>query len=1140
MRVIAPAQRQPQTEPHTQPIARARSFARVVGPNSIAAQRPTPGTFRALNIELVGLAVASAVVLFGLGLVYSAKVARLDEVGTQPIQLSALKSPSDLEPVLTMFDSPVEQQTVAAALFHRVTATTVPLDHVGALAEVNIPAATIRADKRLEQLRARLDRRPEATHLTALSRADIVALKPRLAVRSVSDYQRALAGAVAAFVGAFWLAHLFRRWRGRQDDPLVLPALLLLCGIGLMTMIALRDPVRDSMSAITFASGAALGIILMVAASEVDLEASPLRRAVLLPLGLALGLATLLLVFGSGPGTSGVKVNLFGAQPVELIRLLVVFALAAYFGRRLELLRELSEPVTPAHPLLRGFTVRLPRWRDIRPVLASMALVLVFFFLQKDLGPALVLSCVFLGLFWLARRRAGLIATGLALLLAGFAVAYVTGVPSLVRHRVMIWSDPWNNGVPGGNQIAHGLWALATGGPWGSGAGLGNPTAIPEGHTDFVLAAMGEELGYVAFALVILLYVFLCWRCLRIALRAAGDFSTFLATGVVLVIAVQALVIASGLLGLVPLSGVVTPFLSYGRSSMLANFLAIGLVLSIARRQSTVREHMRLPIRLLGATLGVAASLVLMRATWVQVVHADDIAAASSLTEQADGGYRFEYNPRLLSAARTLVRGSIYDRNKLPMATSRPDEIATLNKSYGNVAAVTANDCVEASATTTRCYPLGGLAFHLLGDWTHQTNWAARNSSYFERDSDAQLKGYDDHAQLVDVVNPRTGRHQTALHRDFRALLPLARHRYQPDREDIKALRARDRDLRTSIDARLQLRVGAALQKGIASNGFTRGAAVVLDANTGEVLAAASYPWPQRSDFEGDAETPHDAQVESDAEERAARWLDRARYGLYPPGSTFKLVIAGAALRTHDDAEKFMCTRLPDGRVGNYVRGQSRPVRDDPMDTVPHGDVDLERGMIVSCNAYFAQLAQALGPRVVLDAANQFQIDVAKTATPEGLKPMLAHVGYGQGEAVVSPLKLARVSASIASGGLIAPVRWEQQQPSSAAQELPRFLSKPDADRIARMMRAVVTSGTAKSLRAHPVAIAGKTGTAEITGAAAHSWFTGFAPYQTAQSSDGRRIAFAVIVENAGYGNRAAAPIAGEIVSAAKELGLIK
>jgi cell division protein FtsW (lipid II flippase)/cell division protein FtsI/penicillin-binding protein 2 len=1076
---------------------------RTIAPAGV--RRPRPRL--SFNIELLGLVATSISVLLGVLLVHAGKVARLDEVGgpAAVIPLYALKSPADLDPVLTMFTSPVERQAVALALYRRATAEP-PLDHVGALADVTIPTAT--------------------TH--HLSRADIVSLKPRLAVRSLSQFNSSLARAVVVFIGAFWLAHLFRRWRGRSDDPLVLPALLLLCGIGLMTMIALRDPVRDTMSADMFASGAAIGMILLVAASEFDFEASPLRRAVLLPLGLALALATLLLGFGSGPGTSGVKVNLFGAQPVELIRLLVVLALAAYFGRRLELLRELSEPATPARPWLHD--IRLPRWRDVRPVLASMGLVLAFFFLQKDLGPALVLSCVFLGLFGIARGRVGLVVAGFALLLIGFAGAYVTGVPSLVRHRVMIWSNPWDNGLPGGNQIAHGLWALATGGPWGSGAGLGSPTAIPEGHTDFVIAALGEELGFVALAMVVVLYAFLCWRCLRIALRAPGDFSTFLSVGVVLVISVQALVIAAGLLGLMPLAGVVTPFLSYGRSSMLANFLAVGLVLSVGRRQSEVREHMRQPVAVLAGMLGVAAGLVLLRAGWVQVVHADEIASASSLTEQADGGYRFEYNPRLLSAARTLTRGTIYDRNKLPIATSRPDEITALRTTYtGGGAVAPPEDCDDDAAT--RCYPLGGLAFHLLGNWTHQTNWAARNSSYLERDSDARLKGYDDRAAVVDVVNPRTGQHQHAIRRDFGALLPLARHRYQPDNADVRAMRSRDRDLQTSIDARLQMRVAKALRDGIVSGKFERGAAVVVDAGTGEVLAAASYPWPESTDIDGT-----DAGTSSDAEESAARLLDRARYGLYPPGSTFKLVIAGAALRTHQEADRFMCTRLPDGRVGAFVHGSSRPVRDDPMDTVPHGNVDLERGLIVSCNAYFAQLALAIGPRPVLDSAALFQIEVARSAKPEGLRPTLAQVGYGQGQAVVSPLKLARVSASIASGGIVAPVRWEPAVNPPKADAWPRFLSKPDADRIAKAMRSVVTAGTARALRGHAVAIAGKTGTAEIAGAPAHAWFTGFAPYQ----SEGRRIAFAVIVENAGYGNRAAAPIAGEIVSAAKELGLIK
>jgi cell division protein FtsW (lipid II flippase)/cell division protein FtsI/penicillin-binding protein 2 len=1097
---------------------------RVVAVDQIAVSGPAR-QLRSLNIELAGLAAATIVVLFGLGLAYSARVARLEEV-TPPagvIPLHALKAPADLEPALSMFDSPYERTFVARALFERAAPPATPVDHVGALADVRVPAQAVRGDRRLVQLRARLAGRDEARDVPVLSRQDIVLLKPRLSVRSLGQFTRHFTGAVLAFIAVFWIAHLFRRWRGRQDDPLLLPALMLLCGIGMMTMCALRDPIRDTIAAGVFAGGVVLGVTLLVAVSEIDFEASPLRRAVVLPLALACALATLLLLFGSGPGTSGVKVNLLGAQPVEVIRLLVVFALAAYFGRRVELLREFSEPVSPSRPWLRF--VQAPRWRDLRPVLASMALVLTFFFLQKDLGPALVLSCVFLGLFGIARGRTGLVAAGFAMLLAAFALAYSTGVPITVRNRVTIWADPWNNGVPGGNHIAQGLWALSTGGAWGSGAGLGSPNSIPEGHTDFVLAAIGEELGWMGFAIVVALYGFLCWRCLRIAARAPGDFTTFLVVGVVLGLSVQALVIAGGLFGLMPLSGVVTPFLSYGRSSMLANCAAIGVVLSVARRQSAARTHMRQPLRIVGGALGLAGALILSRAAWVQVVHADDIAAASSLTEQADGGYRFEYNPRLLSAARLLMRGTIYDRNGLPLATSRPDEIAALTATYESAGEVALADCAGAAA---RCYPLGGTAFHLTGDWTHQANWAARNSSYFERDSDARLKGYDDRARLVDVVNPTTGRHTQALRRDLRALLPLVRQQYRPDSSAVVAIRSRERDVQTTIDARLQVRVAAALRDGIQSGRFGRGAAVVLDAATGELLAAASYPWPSDKMIESGGIAAGDAG-------QSAAWLDRARYGLYPPGSTFKLLIAGAALRSREDGDRFICRRLPDGRVGNYVRGAARPVRDDPMDTVPHGDVDLERGLVVSCNAYFAQLALAVGPQAVLDAAAIFQINVARSPTVDGVRPMLAQAGYGQGEALVTPLKLARVSAAIASGGTVVPVRWE---PAAAGvpQSDARFLSTRDAERLARVMRAVVTSGTGRSLRSHAVAIAGKTGTAEVAGVPAHAWFTGFAPY----GGTGRRIAFAVIVENAGYGGRAAAPIAGAIVSAATELGLIK
>jgi cell division protein FtsW (lipid II flippase)/cell division protein FtsI/penicillin-binding protein 2 len=1094
---------------------------RVVAPETRTTDsRTTPN--RSLNIELVGFAIATIVAISGVGLAYSAKMARLDEAASPGgvIPLQALHTPLELEPALTMFDSAYERAAVARALFDRATAAP-PLDHVGALADVKMAASAVRADRRLAQLNARIGDRADG-NVAVLSRADIVTIKPRLSVRSPGEFTTRFAQSVALFVIAFWLAHLVRRVRRRSDDPLLLPAVMLLCGLGLTAMTALRDPIRDAINASAFAGGAAAGVLLLVVVSEIDFEASPLRRAVIAPLAVACGLATLLLVFGSGPGTSGVKVNLFGAQPVELIRLLVVFALAAYFGRRGERLRELSEPAAGQRPVLRH--VRLPRWRDLQPIAASMALVLAFFFLQKDLGPALVLSCVFLGMFGVARGRTGLVLTGFALLLCGFAVAYYSGVPATVRQRVMIWIDPWNNGVAGGTHVAHGLWALATGGTWGSGAGLGSPNAIPEGHTDFVLAAVGEELGWAGLAAAIGLYILVCWRCLRIAARAPGDFTAFVVLGLVLVLSVQALLIAGGLLGLVPLSGVATPFLSYGRSSMIANCAAIGIVLSVARRQGRERIHLRRPLTAIAAVLALAAAAIVSRTAWVQVVHADAVAAASALTEQADGGYRFEYNPRLLAAARTLTRGSIYDRSGLPLATSRADEIAAASASYANAGGVAPEECAAGSS---RCYPLGAFAFHLVGDAVHQINWGARNSSYIERDSDGRLKGYDDHAEVIEVVEPRHGRRVQAVRRDLRALLPLVRDRYRAGSAAVTAINARERDVRTTIDARLQVRVAAALRDGVAAARFHRGAAVVLDASTGELLAAASYPWPS-----SDLLQRHGAAAEEDDD---GAWLDRARYGLYPPGSTFKLLVAAAALRSGADRDRFVCQRLPDGRVGTYVRGASRPVRDDPMDTVPHGDVDLERGLIVSCNAYFAQLALAVGPRAILDAASLFQISIARSPTADALRPTLAQVGYGQGEALVTPLKLARVSAAIAAGGAIVPVRWLAGGAADAAAPA-RLLSPHDADRLARAMRAVVTSGTGRSLRVHPVAIAGKTGTAEVSGAAAHAWFTGFAPY----AGSGRRIAFAVIVEHAGYGGRAAAPIAGAIASAARELGIIQ
>jgi cell division protein FtsI/penicillin-binding protein 2 len=339
----------------------------------------------------------------------------------------------------------------------------------------------------------------------------------------------------------------------------------------------------------------------------------------------------------------------------------------------------------------------------------------------------------------------------------------------------------------------------------------------------------------------------------------------------------------------------------------------------------------------------------------------------------------------------------------------------------------------------------------------------------------------------------------------------------------MRALLERPHSLQLTLDARLQLRVAAIVARQAAASKSGRAAAIVLDPDTGDVLASVSYPWPASPAHEGPA-----------AAEDADALLDRARYGLYPPGSTFKLVTAAAALLRNPAAERttFACARLPDGRVGARLNGYARPIRDDVKDTTPHGTIDMHHGLVVSCNAYFAQLAASLGPGPLIAAADRAEVALARNNAIGRVRDTLPQIGYGQGDVVASPLRMARIAAAIAADGTMRDARIDPTVTVAEHEFLP-----PDAARqLGGFMRDVVLSGTGRSVRDLPIAIAGKTGTAEITGAPSHAWFVGFAPYGPAK----RRIAVAVVLENAGYGGTAAAPVAGEIVTAAAALGLIR
>jgi cell division protein FtsW (lipid II flippase) len=1109
------------------------------------------------RIELLGLVAASLFTLAGLSVISNARKDGLRDADQavsagRLLDLSRLDRAEPLLPLLEpIFADAAECRFVAdriAAWINTPDPAGNPrrtLSGVGALGTITITERDLPARRRLPSLRERfVDRRDQLAAnpgaidipITLLTTSQLSALRRGLVIRGSGAFRRNLLWSSAAFLIAFYLAHAWLRFRRSTGDPHLLPIIHALCGVGFVMMVSIRDPLRDPMLFVRFAEGTAAGCVLFAAASTLDFERTIVRRFTYLPLLGAVVLSLLLIGFGSGPGTSDAKVNLMGVQPVEGIRVLVVLFLAAYFAHRWEALRALKEPVTSASRL------DLPRLVYLLPVVIGMSLALLFFFLQKDLGPALILACVFLGLYVVARGRTTMVALGLLVLVGGFAAGYAFGYPHTVAQRVQIWWAPWDNPVRGGDQIAHALWALGTGAVTGTGIGLGDPRLIPAGHTDLILAAVGEEMGLIGLLTVFALYGILAYRALRIARRAAGDYTLFLALGLTLGIFAQLLLISAGLLDLMPLTGVTTPFLSYGRSSMLANLFAFGVLLSIGHRAGAGRERAEFAqhTRWVGVALAAGLVLVVGRVTYLQTFAADRMLAATALTVQADGIRRFEYNPRLVAAAQQIVRGTITDRNGILLATSRLADLQTHAADLVALGGSPTGICLQNGG---RCYPFGGLTFHLLGDWRSQVNWAAPNTSFIERDHDARLRGYDDHARIVEVTDPDTGLTTKLIRRDLTELVPLLRHRREPDHEAVRRILDRPRDVRLALDIRLQGKVAALLKEGVDRAGQREGAAVVLSPE-GDLLASVSYPWPVVPP--GLVVRPGGDTTVDDSD---VRLLDRARYGVYPPGSTFGLVTAAAALRK-DPAlprQTFLCERLADGSVGKQLPGWPAPARDDPADHFPHGRLDLSRGMIVSCNAYFAQLGLRIGAPALEETASLFEISLSQPESEETVRETLPFEAYGQGQVLATPFKMARVAATLAAGGLMPQGRWVIDE-TNRRTEAPRpVLTAEHARFLSALMRRAVVEGTGRSVKDVQPPIAGKTGTADVQDALAHAWFVGFAPYQSETpaanvdpSAKTARIAFAVLVEHGGNGGSVAAPIAGGIVTAAASLGIIR
>jgi cell division protein FtsW (lipid II flippase) len=433
----------------------------------------------------------------------------------------------------------------------------------------------------------RIRPRPRWLELRLLALVAIALAAGSLSLGATLDGQFRLydAQGLGIYVVALFVAHLAQVLAGRRTDQILLPTAAMLGGISLLLMQRLpQDLVVQSFGGREFGLAQVqliwlLGALIIATTLGIVVRSDSWLRRYKYTWAAA-GVGLLLLTFVLGTEINGQRLTLvlgpLSGQPTEILKVILVVFLAGYLSENRALLVEQDTRVGP---------LRLPPVPYLAPMVAMWAIALGIVVVQRDLGAALLFFGVFLAMLYIATGRISLVVIGLVLFLLGSAL--MANLFDHIRTRVDIWLDPFADPLGAGYQVVQALHAFARGGLVGVGLGAGLPEIagrppIPEVHTDFPLAALGEELGIIGVVAILGLFLVVVERGLRIGAAAADDFRSLLAVGLALVIGIQAFIIAAGNLKVLPLTGVTLPFISYGGSSLLANAVIIGLLLALS------------------------------------------------------------------------------------------------------------------------------------------------------------------------------------------------------------------------------------------------------------------------------------------------------------------------------------------------------------------------------------------------------------------------------------------------------------------------------------------------------------------------------------------------------------------------------
>lgn len=393
---------------------------------------------------------------------------------------------------------------------------------------------------------------------------------------------------VLVLSGAVMLAgHIVIRRLAPYADPVLFPvaAMINLLGLVMIHRLDVADELRaqangnkpPALDAVAQATWVLVALVLFTLVLFLVTDHRKLQRYTFtsLVVGLALLLLPLLPVIGTSINGARLWVRLgpLSFQPSELAKIALTIFFAGYLVRKREALATVRTKV---------LGVGLPRGRDVGPLLVAWVVALGVLAFERDLGTALMFFGVFVIMLYVATQRRSWLILGAIL----FAMAAVLGYFAFghVRLRVQIWLDPWTYANDEGYQLVQALFGLASGGLFGTGLGEGYPQFIPFAKTDFIAAAIGEELGLIGMMALIMLFAILVERGLRTGLACRDAFGTLLAVGLSTVFALQVFVTIGGVTRLIPLTGLTTPFLSYGGSALVCNWMMIALLLRISDR----------------------------------------------------------------------------------------------------------------------------------------------------------------------------------------------------------------------------------------------------------------------------------------------------------------------------------------------------------------------------------------------------------------------------------------------------------------------------------------------------------------------------------------------------------------------------